>query len=164
MGAVVVIVVVHAAHKAGDPEGDARPAAQGGLRAAQVRRSGDGHEEGHEEEAVRHVECNGARDKEARCGAGGGTGGRDEHTVEVVREIECGKDGRGAEAEGSGRGRAVGGVWGKMGGGGRACSCDGRIVRGCYRGRSRARGYDEVGSVMAAMGTVRWHMRWRGAR
>ena len=94
-------VVIHVAYKAGDPEGDARPEARRGLRAAQVRRGGGGREEGREEEAVRHVERDGARDDDdVRFGAGGGAEGRDERAVEVVREIERGEDGLGAEAEG----------------------------------------------------------------
>ena len=53
--------MVHVTGKAGHPEGDARPEARGGQRAAQVRRGGDRREVGCEEEAIRRVEHDGGQ-------------------------------------------------------------------------------------------------------
>ncbi len=84
-------VVIHVAYKAGDPEGDARPEARRGLRAAQVRRGGGGREEGREEEAVRHVEHWGVKRRAGGEREGSGRGVRENGWRYVVRRKASGE-------------------------------------------------------------------------
>ena len=101
------LVVVHVARKARRPEREAGPEARGGRRVCEVCCGGGGREERGEEEAVRRVERDRARDDdEVRSGAGGGAQGGDERAVEVVHEVERDENQRGVNAKGgAGEGR-----------------------------------------------------------